>query len=408
MPASRRKPFAGLFIIACLQLGIAGAGPANGDYASSIRLAVDHWLAVQRPSGLLPYGFDFLADEESEPDAVSMANLARQIYAASVLADYYARSGDARARPALARFLSAFGERSMPIRKGRLQALVEATHVLSVPVGRYKLQSALTRLGLMYEEQGPGSVPSPDRDYGHAYAGSVALALLTELRYSETSGDARFANLREAWLEGLLALRIPGRGFRQLATTIDPAPYSDGQGWLALAEYHRRFPQDRRVADALADVDGSLLQIYGREYRPMFYHWGTMAAAARYSDTRDARFLALIKFQTAAFLEHSRKSDGNDCASAEGMADARAALMMAGEDSGALAEKMRDWLAAEMDKATRLQIGPGREALVFANARVVAPRLRDFAGSFLAGRGDLKTQIDYTAHCVSAMLKLQR
>jgi hypothetical protein len=252
-------------------------------------------------------------------------------------------------------------------------------------------------------------VLSPNRDYSKAYTGTIALALLTELRFAQTSGDASFSDLRQAWLEGLMELRIPGGGFRKFPTEIDPTPYADGQAWLALAQYHQRFPQDRRVAEMLTAVDDSMININGSDFKIDFYHWGAMAAAARYADSKDEKFLNFVKNQTSAFLDRKQHLDGdNNCASVEGMADALATLVSAGEGNSELSGRARAWIAREMTKAEGLQIQPGQKELAFANARVIAPRLEEFAGSFLAGRNELKTQVDYTAHCVSAMIKLQR
>ena len=90
------------------------------------------------------------------------------------------------------------------------------------------------------------------------------------------------------------------------------------------------------------------------------------------------------------------------------MADALATLVSAGQGESELSGRVRTWMAREITKTEGLQIQPGQQELVFTNARVSAPRLKEFTGSFLAGRYDLKTQVDYTSHCVSAMLKLQR
>ncbi|MGA9033512.1 MAG: hypothetical protein WB402_13435, partial [Sulfuricaulis sp.] len=220
--------------------------PSN-DYSLAIGLAVDRWLVVQKPSGFLPYGFNFLEDKESEPDSMSTANLARQAVTAAVLADYYAFTKDPRARPAIEKFLTAFGSHSLAIGKSLTQRLVEKTHLLSMPVERNKIRNALERLGLLFDKQGPGKVLSPNMDYSSVYTGTVALALLTELRFVQTSQDESFSNLRQAWLEALLMLRIPGGGFRGFLTSIDSTPYADGEAWLALAEYHQQFPQDTRV-----------------------------------------------------------------------------------------------------------------------------------------------------------------
>jgi hypothetical protein len=306
--------------------------------------------------------------------------------------------------------LGAFGRHSLPIGKSRVQTLVEKTRLLSMPFGRYKIQAALKRFGLLYETTGPGKVLSPSADYSKAYTGAVALALLTELRYTQTSGDTRFADLRRAWLEGLIGLRIPGDGFRQIPTSIDATPYFDGEAWLALAQYHRAFPRDRRVSELLTDVDAALMKKYGGAFKADFFHWGTMAAAARYADTKEKRFLDFIKAQTGTFL--SRKKDhadhNNTCALVEGVADALGALLSAGEGGSELAKRARGWAAVEMQRAKQLQIQPGQTEMVFSNARIVAPRMQEFSGSFRRGIYEANTQVDFTQHCVSAMVKLKR
>jgi hypothetical protein len=408
---TRKHLITPLLIASFVGVSVIG-GPvqaASKDYSPAIRLAVDRWLAVQKPSGFLPYGFDFLADEESEPESLSKENLARQAGTAAALADYYALTKDSRARPALEKFLTAFGRHSLPIGKGLPQRLIEQTRLLPLLTGRKRIGSALNRLGLLYTKQGPGKVLSPDADYSLAYTGTVALALLTELRYAQTSADARFADLRQAWLQALLDLRIPGGGFRSYPTTINPRPYSDGQAWLVLAEYHRLFPQDERVAEMLATVDDRLIKTYSSDFKIDFYHWGAMAAAARYVDSKDVKFLDFIKYLTSAFLDRRQQLEKyNDCASVEGLADTLAALAGEGEGEGELANQVRRWVAREMTKTDKLQIRPGQKELTFANARVEAPRLQEYAGSFLAGSYGLSTQVDYTSHCVSAMIKLQR
>lgn len=381
----------------------------QNDYSGSINLAVNRWLAVQKSSGFMPYGFDFLEDEESEPRTISAANLTRQVGTAAVLADYYALTKDQRVRPVIERFLRTFGRYSLPIGKSRMQTFVEMTGLLSMPFGRYKIQTALNRFGLLYEKTGTGKVLSSS-DYSNAYSGAGALALLAELRYSQTSGDTRFADLRNAWLEGLIGLRLPGDGFRQLPASIDATPYFDGQAWLALAEYHRAFPRDRHVSELLTDVDDSLMKKYGGAFKIDFFHWGAMAASARFADTKDKKFLDFIKVQTGAFLDRKKDhvDNSNNCASVEGVADVLGALLSAGEGGSELAERARGWVSTEMHKAKQLQIQPGQKELVFSNARIIAPRMQEFSGNFLSGIYAANTQVDITAHCVSAMVKLKR
>ena len=406
-----RRGGVSLIAAALLMLAVGKhAFASSTDYSMPLRLAVDRWLTDQKPSGFLPYGFDFLTNEESEPDTMSAANLTRQAGAAAALADYYALTGEQRTRPAIVKLLAAFGRHSLPIGKSRSQTLVGEARLLSIPFGRYKLRNALERFGLLFEKSGPGRVLSPTADYSKAHTGATALALLTELRYARTSGDKRFADLRNAWLEGLMTLWIPGEGFRQFPTSIDTTPYFDGEGWLTLAEYHRAFPNDRRVSEFLAKVDTALMKKYGGEFRIAFFHWGTMAAAARYADTRDGKFLAFIKSQTRDFLDHrkGRNDDHNDCAWVEGLADALGALLGAGEEDSALAGQIRTRIAAEMRKAVLLQVQPQQQDIVLSQGRIFAPSMAHYAGCFRAGVQAASTQVDYTGHCVSAMLKLQR
>jgi hypothetical protein len=61
-----------------------------------------------------------------------------------------------------------------------------------------------------------------------------------------------------------------------------------------------------------------------------------------------------------------------------------------------------------MLKARRMQIQPGQTELVFSNARVIAPRLQEFSGSFRSGLYGADTLVDVTGHCLSAMVKLNR
>jgi hypothetical protein len=407
-----KRFYASLWIATALLLlaSVGHASTRSDDYSESIELAVNRWLLVQRPSGFMPYAFDFIQDREVEPNTMSAVNLVRQAGTASALADYYALTKDRRAAPAIQRYLRAFGHHSLPIGKSRKQALVESTRILSSPYGRYKIRSALHRFGLLYAKEGPGMVISPDGTYRNARTGAVALTLLTEVRYAQTSGDNSFADLRRALVGGLVALRIPGGGFRDNPESIDPLPYFDGESWLALAEYHRAFPQDLHVGEFLIDVENALLKQYGDAKDIAFFHWGTQAAAVRYADTKDKKFLNFIKAQTRAFLDSKKDKDDmhNNCASVEGLADAIGALLSAGEGNGELANRARRWVKKEMHKANQMQIQPGQQELVFTNSRFVAPRMQEFSGCFRMGVYAAYTQVDLTQHCLSAMLKLKR
>jgi len=398
--------------LAALVLGMLTGSPAMAgppDYPAAMALTFERWTASQKPSGFFAYGFDFLEDSETEKNSMSAPHLARQAGAGAVLADYQLLTGDIRAREPLRTLLAALRSHSLPIGKSPLQTFIEGSRLLSLPIGRYKLHSGLERFGLLYEKQGAGLVLSPNSDYAQAHTGSTALALLAEVRYSKATGDASFADSRRAWLEALIGLRIPSVGFRQVPTSIDHTPYYDGETWLAMAEYHRAFPQDARAAAALADADADLMESYGSAFKLDFFHWGTMAASARYRDTKDPKFIQFVTVQMSAFLQRKAKADNdNNCALVEGVADGLAALVDGGAGASELADKARAWIAREMEKAEKLQIKPGQRGLNFASAQVIAPRMSEFAGNFLEGTYAPRTRVDLAAHCVSAMIKIQR
>ena len=398
----------------CIAMVLVAVGKfsaaAPGSEPAPMTLAVEYLLKSQAPSGFLRYGFDFLQDTAVEPGAMSAVQLTRQAGAAAVLADYYALTRDPRAASAVTHLLDALGQHTVPIGQSRVQSVIAWTGLLSTPVGRYRLESALNRYGLLFEPDGPGKLLSPNSDYANAYAGAAALALLAQLRYAEASGKDRHAVLRRSLLEGLIVLRIPRDGFRMTPPSLETNPYFDAESWMALAAYRRSFADDPRLGELLADVDAALMRKYGARFALPFYHWGAMAAALRYSDTRDRRFLEFIRAQTTEFLDRVERNPDNDnnCAAVEGVVDAMGALRDGGEGGSALYQRALKWTHLEMRKAWRMQIQPGQTELVFANARIIAPRIQEFAGSFRSGVYGADTLVDYTGHCLSAMVKLKR
>jgi hypothetical protein len=382
------------------------------DYSGMMRATVDSWVASQSTGGLFPYGFNFLADEPTEPDRISPSNLIRQAGSAYTLAVYNQYVRDPRLEEPIRRVLSAVDTYSLPISKSNAQRWIERTHVLSLPFARWKLLSTLERFGLLYGTSGEGRVVSPDGRYGSALAGTVALALLTELIYSDAVGDNRFAGLRSAWLQGLLSLRIPGGGFRQTPTSIDDSDYYNGEGWLAVAVYCDLHRDDAQAAVALAELDEALIERYSRKPNPYFYHWGAMAAAQRFATTRNPRFLAFLQKQADFFFDQFQarlKSDGNNCADMEGLAATLAVLVRSGEGNADLAGRIRAWLLGEAGKLPRLQIQPKQTTMALGGeAALHAPRMAEFAGAFLAGVYEPSTRIDAAAHCVSAMVIIER
>ena len=406
-----RALYFGISALTVGQSAFAAGTTDPADTASMMRLTVSRWSAAQ-VDGLLPYGFDFLADRPLEPERMSPPNLVRQAFAAYSLARYYDHARDANLADPLRRALSAFERRSLPIGKGRMQRAVESTRLLSLPVARWKLKSALDTLGLLYQPVGAGRIISSDQSYGHALSGGVALALLTELLYAQVSGDESFAALRMAWLEGLLSLRIPGGGFREHPLSIDESQYSNGEGWLALAVYADTHPDDAASARELADVDDVFLRRYTDHPDDLFFAWGAMAAFQRYRTTRDPRFAAYLRHQGDEFVgrfEHRLSSSDNNCATMDGVAAILSAFLLSGETESGHVRDLRDWLTQEMGKLPRLQIKPGQQGLELGgDASLRAPRMAQYAGEFLNGLYEPVTQIDAAGHCLSALVTIQR
>ena len=388
------------------------AASTAADIPAIMRLTVDSWVASSQATDFIPYGFNFLADKAIEPDLLSPSNLIRQASSSAALANYFDYTSDPKVRDRIQRTLSAFGRLSLPIGKRRLQQLVEATHILSSPVGRWRLKSALGRFGLLYQATGDGKVVSPDGSYNNALAGTVALALLTEIVYSHASGDQSFAGLRAAWRDGLLSLRVPGGGFRQDPSSLDDSDYYNGEAWLALAVYGDLNKDDPGAAKALSDLDDALIRRYSEKPSVNFLGWGAMAAAQRYKTTNDPKFLAYLRQLGDAFVARYQRgfaADANNCAAMEGIGAIAATLKQAGENESDRARALRAWLSGEVTKLDRLQIQPGQQGLTLGGeAYLRAPRMAEYSGAFLAGIYDPLTRVDASGHCLSAMVIIER
>jgi len=99
----------------------------------------------------------------------------------------------------------------------------------------------------------------------------------------------------------------------------------------------------------------------------------------------------------------------NRCASMEGVAAALAVLGQAGAEYAVQAGRMRSWLSNEADKLPKLQIQERQNRLLLAgDAVLTAPRLAAFRGGFLIGLYTPTVQIDAAAHCVAAMIMIER
>jgi hypothetical protein len=209
----------------------------------------------------------------------------------------------------------------------------------------------------------------------------------------------------------MLALHIPGRGSREYPSSIEEAPYSDGETWLALATYRVLFPDNHQVEDVLRDYDGYLMRRYGVSRIEDFYSWGVAAASMRFAATQDPKFAEFIKAQTQYILAApGAPSDLNDnsCGFVEGLAAAAKLLPVVGGGPDQQMAGLIARLDREMAKNRALQLRPGQTRVELADhAYLSSLRLSDYAGAFLAGVYSPRVQIDVTGHCLSALIELQ-
>jgi len=397
-------------------LGVAwaGSGPAYGvDERSPALRAARQLVGAQLPSGQFAFEHDFVLGGKRPGTELGLGRLAyitREAAAAYGLSHYFLYDQDAGLARALVAVLRNLEELSLPISKAPGQVTLEATGILALPLGRYKLHDMLQRLRFLFRPTGEGRLVSYDRSYETAWGGATALSLLTELQFYRASGDSQFTSLRQAWLKGLLVLYHAGRGFRDMPGSIDENALSNGEIWLALAYYTGLFADDGATASIVAQVDDYMMQTYAAQPNEGFYSWGTKAAAQRLGATSDVKFIRFIAQQTRAYLDGigpPSDSTENSCAAVEGLATALRVLTSAAEPDRALILRLRQRIDSEMAKNRSLQIQPGQTRIELHNgAYLSSPSVTDYAGAFLAGTHQPYVRIDYTEHCISALLDL--
>ena len=392
---------------------VAGGPACAADETSPTWRAAHQLIGAQLPSGQFAFEHDFLLGWKrpaKNVDIDKIIYITREAAAAYGLSQYFLYDNDVRVEHALAAVLSNFGKLSVPIDKATGQKALESTGILALPFGRYKLHGTLQQLGLLYRPRGGGRLVSFDRTYETAWGGATALSLLTELQFYRASRDSRFASLRQAWLEGLLVLYDGVGGFRILPESIDENDLSNGEVWLALAYYARLFPDDRATAAIVARVDDHLIRTYAATPNAYFYSWGMKAAAQRYAVTSDPKFIRFIAQQPRAHLDSmSASSDPteNSCADVEGLATAVRVLSATAHPDQDLIRRLRQRIGSEMAKNVSLQIQPGQTRIELGNGTYLSsPSVSDYAGAFLAGKHQPYVRIDYTEHCICALLEL--
>lgn len=384
---------------ALVALVLASPPAAGADDALVLRRAAEHLMASQLPSGLFAYDFDVAAAEPTGAE-----NLVRQAGALAALGDYRVETGDARVEGALRTGLDALAARSLRTGRGRAQALLERLGAFDGESPRR--ERVLGALGLLHRPDGDGLLVA-EGGARAATSGATALALVAELAYRQATGDERFAPARAAWARGLRALQVRGSGIRRHPLTLRRSPYFEGEAWLAFARLHAALPGDAEALAALRALEGALMRRYGEEPSKSFYHWGARASAERYRATREVAFADFAARQTQwalAALPAAQLRRGNPCWLVEGLA---AAYPTFAEEPAhaALAARVRERVAAELERIRTLQIQPGQDELpLAAGGLLVAPVLRDHAGAFLAGSYRAYLRVDLTQHCISALL----
>ena len=236
-----------LGFLVCVAL-TAGRPAHAADASSPAWRAAHQLLGAQMPSGQFAFEHDFIPGRrrlDTNSNLGRLAYVTRQAAAAYGLSNYFLHDQNVDVARTLVAVLRNLQKLSLPIDKASGQAALESIGILELPFGRYKLHNTMQWLGLLYRPNGDGRLVSYDRSYETAWGGATALSLLTELQFYQASHDPQFAQLRLAWLKGLLVLYDGGRGFRELPGSIDENTMSNAQVWLALAVYTRLFADDR-------------------------------------------------------------------------------------------------------------------------------------------------------------------
>lgn len=400
-------------LAACVvSLGIAMSSASAGD-DRALRLAAKQLASAQLDSGLFDFDFDFTTGAGRGAGATKtqkMGFIVRQAVGAYGLAKYFHHTGDETVRAATMRAIEALAARSIPVGSGDLQRWIEASGLYGIPWGRRTLVRFLDSMGLLYRSDGPGRLLAFDGDYETAWVGGTALALLAELHYAMASGDQRFAVQRRSWLAGLMALHVDGAGFREYPGSIDESPLAHGEIWLALSF----LPSDDAAAlgSALQRIDRYLLSSNAADPTLQFFHWGMMAVAQRgaaLDPQKSTRLAERISRHVLDSVPASLVAEENTCTIVEGLAATAQVLRREPQWDLALLKQIDDRIAVEMAKNLSLQILPGQSDVLSVDGTLLQiPPTLNAAGAFVAWRIRPYIRVDYTGHCLSALIELAR
>ena len=235
------------------------------------------------------------------------------------------------------------------------------------------------------------SLLSEDGTGEGAKVGATALAILAAVHFESATGDRKFAEARENWIQSLLSMRMEDRGFQSAPHIIRESPYFNGEGWLALARA-RRLLDIRSFDVELESLDQYLMNRYKKELDIGFFHWGVMAATERYLDTGEVGFIEFSELQGKNFLEERPETNphSNSCYMIEGLASfVLAANKYPKVFTSNMLDSVKERINVEMEKNLRLQIKDS--AIEFPSARVESDYLATYAGGFRNSAYSLKT-----------------
>lgn len=331
-----------------------------------LAMAAGYLARIQQESGQFRYEYDFVSARFSKKNSI-----VRQAGTAQALAEYLLASGDQRVAPVVRKAIAMLQAQSAPFADGLVVTL--------------------------------------EGDLGKARTGTTALALLAVLYYAEATGDRSFDAFQADLVDGIAALQLPGGHFENKPGSGEFSSYFDGETWFALAEFNLRMPQNELVRDILDKADPALADYYSANPEIGFSHWGMLAASVRFRATGDPRFLDFLERQGAIFIDQLRpahKPRVNNCYSIEGLGSAAVTLAEAGRSGGPLWSRLVARVTIDTLNNNSFQIMPGQEAIrLSGKSSLTHDNLDRFTGAFLNGRHRPQTRIDFTQHCMSAMLK---
>lgn len=370
--------------------------------------AANQLIDTQLTSGFFPYDFNFSNGKQSDIARVEGYHLVRQAGAAFALGEYLERYGKTNARDALALYLGRASSNAIPIGKGSIQKKLEWVGVYN----RWRFwdfwREPLNGMGLLFKPEGEAQLVSIDNDYERAWLGTTALSLIAAIKYYRATGDDRFNPNILAWKEGLLALQVPGRGFREAPHYLSESHYFNGESWLALAEYVLSFPGDKQAVKTLDDLDDYFIERYRSREHARFFSWGMMAAWVRFKSNGDPRLGELMQTLATFFLRRDENvipSGVNTCAEIEGVATFIQYMSEQNQLSAPLALKAVEFIERRMAVNRQLQIDSDLVQRISSGEEYLA-KLNQYRGAFIYSLEEPLMQLDLTQHCMSALMRV--